>query len=130
MNCLDCGRLVKKPKRYCTNACQQNFARQQRTNKWLTTGKLDTIWDITHHGHFVRVYLMKQQDGNCALCKGPQKWMGNLLTFILDHVDGDAKNNARDNLRLVCPNCESQLETSKGKNRGRGTRSPRENRYY
>ena len=39
---------------------------------------------------------------------------------ILDHVDGDASNNRRENLRLVCPNCDSQLPTFKARNRGNG----------
>lgn len=28
-----------------------------------------------------------------------------------DHIDGDRENNSRENLRLVCPNCHSQIFT-------------------
>ena len=41
----------------------------------------------------------------------------------MDHVDGDASNSCRDNLRLICPNCDSQLETYKSKNK-------KSKRYY
>lgn len=55
--------------------------------------------------------------------------MGGLpLGFVLDHVDGDSGNNTRPNLRLVCPNCDSQLPTFKARNRGKG-RAWRRQRY-
>lgn len=41
------------------------------------------------------------------------------LVLVLDHIDGDSTNR-RENLRLVCPNCDSQLETYKMRNRGGG----------
>lgn len=45
------------------------------------------------------------------------------IVFILDHIDGNPFNNRRLNLRLICPNCDSQLDTFKSKNKGGG-------RYY
>lgn len=33
------------------------------------------------------------------------------------HLDGHSNNNGRSNLRLICPNCDSQLETFKSKNK-------------
>ena len=44
-------------------------------------------------------------------------WNNKPLVFILDHIDGNADNNYRNNLRLVCPNCDSQLDTYKSKNK-------------
>ena len=44
-------------------------------------------------------------------------WNGEHLNFILDHKDGDASNNYRNNLRLICPNCDSQLPTYKSRNK-------------
>lgn len=37
--------------------------------------------------------------------------------MILDHIDGNAANNVRNNYRCVCPNCDSQLDTYKSKNK-------------
>lgn len=42
---------------------------------------------------------------------------GKPLVFIVDHIDGKASNNRRDNLRCICPNCDSQLDTYKNSDR-------------
>ena len=46
----------------------------------------------------------------------------------LEHIDGDSTNNRLETLRLVCPNCDSQLPTFKARNRGKG-RAWRRQRY-
>lgn len=76
----------------------------------------------------MRVYIAAEQRHRCAICDLPAVWNGMELRFVLDHIDGDATNNWRDNLRLVCPNCDSQLSTYKNRNRGRG-RYARRQRY-
>jgi len=48
--------------------------------------------------------------------------MGSPIPLVLDHIDGNAMNYAVVNLRLVCGNCNMQLSTFAGKNRGKGTR--------
>ena len=62
------------------------------------------------------------------MCGMRDSWNGVPLAMIIDHVDGDATNNNRLNLRLICPNCDSQLPTYKAKNRGKG-RHYRRQRY-
>jgi hypothetical protein len=41
------------------------------------------------------------------------------LGLILDHVEGNKYDNHPSSLRYLCPNCDSQLETRGGANRGR-----------
>lgn len=48
----------------------------------------------------------------CVLCGVGSTWNDKPLTLQIDHVDGDWNNNEFDNLRYVCPNCHTQLETS------------------
>ena len=37
--------------------------------------------------------------------------------MILDHINGDNKDDRLENLRWVCPNCNYQLDTTNGKNK-------------
>jgi len=76
----------------------------------------------------VRSYLLEVQGSACAIFGCPTTSQGQELRLVLDHADGDASNNQRANLRLVCPNCDSQLPTFKARNRGRG-RAWRRQRY-
>jgi hypothetical protein len=41
-------------------------------------------------------------------------WNGKPLALIVDHKDGAACNSRLSNLRLLCPNCDSQNETTRG----------------
>lgn len=66
---------------------------------------------------FVKPYILEEQEHKCSICGMLDNWNNKPLVFILDHIDGNADNNSRSNLRLVCPNCDSQLDTYKSKNK-------------
>lgn len=92
---------------------------------WLETG---TATVSSKPDHYVRVHIGDEQSWCCAICGTPNVWQGSELRLVLDHIDGDSTNNHRNNLRLVCPNCDSQLPTYKNRNAGRG-RHWRRTRY-
>ena len=55
----------------------------------------------------------------CAFHAAPLDWNGSPLPLILDHKNGNHLDNSPENLRFLCPNCDSQLTTRGGANRGR-----------
>ena len=56
---------------------------------------------------------------DCKFHLEPLRWNNESLKRILDHEDGNRFNNLPNNLRYLCPNCDSQLSTCGGANRGR-----------
>ena len=126
-SCLGCGGDFDGPswRSYCSNACQFLARQAVLVEAWLSTGKASLAGS---KNHYVRRFILAEQDHACAVCGCGQEWQGLPLAFVMDHIDGDAENNHRENLRLVCPNCDSQLPTYKSRNRGRG-RHARRQRY-
>jgi hypothetical protein len=59
----------------------------------------------------------------CRFFTEPLVWNGEDLPLILDHENGVNSDNRPENLRFLCPNCDSQLETKGGKNKGRVEKS-------
>lgn len=63
-----------------------------------------------------KAYKEISDDSKCQICGQSKIWNGKSLTMILDHIDGDNHNNIEENLRWICPNCNSQLPTFAGHN--------------
>jgi hypothetical protein len=56
---------------------------------------------------------------SASFTRFPWVWNGKPLKPILDHKEGNNTDNYPNMLRLLCPNCESQLDTRGGRNKGR-----------
>lgn len=132
--CKYCGKEFEtkdKRKQYCNLSCAGKYngqkRRQEALEKWLQTGELDYNKNTMIKVNSVyREYIENQQNHKCAICGISDTWNNKKLVFILDHIDGDSSNHNRENLRLICPNCDSQLDTFKSKNKN----SSRDYRVY
>lgn len=116
LKCIMCGiDIYPNKSNMCLNCLQ--FSKHKSTLlNWLLYGKWPYHISSTVRG-IIRTYILDSQLHRCAICGMSKVWNNKPINFILDHIDGDASNNNGDNLRLICPNCDSQLPTYKSKNK-------------
>tara|TARA_Y100000310_G_scaffold56232_1_gene51562 strand:+ start:13258 stop:13788 length:531 start_codon:yes stop_codon:yes gene_type:complete len=53
----------------------------------------------------------------CAKCNRLPVWENEKLVLILDHINGINNDHRLENLRLLCPNCNSQTPTFGARNK-------------
>lgn len=121
--CLMCEQPTKSKKKYCSAKCQQNYTKEQDLLIFLKGEHLEA-------GHArVRSLLIYKYGAKCMVCDWDKKNPATGKCPIeLEHIDGNAKNNSLDNVKLLCPNCHSLTATYKALNKGNG-RHKRKLRY-
>lgn len=102
------GKTVK-PRTYDKDAWRSKI-QETRLQKYLNT----PFEGLGPENRRRRVF--EEQEHKCNKC-GIDSWLGVPIVLELEHKDGNNKNNVRDNLEGLCPNCHSQTHTWRGRNK-------------
>jgi len=105
--------------KYCSNKCQGEYRQKQ----YLINLKSGALNGKTINRPSVYAHLVRENGNRCAICLTEGIWNEKPLRLWVDHIDGNASNNTWTNFRLICPNCESQLDTCRAKNKGKGRKA-------
>lgn len=118
--CTNCNKSYKgKPSsKYCSRKCHKKDQNKIKVDDWLSgkdcgyTGKAVALKD------FIRNYLFETRGTACSVCHFDDMHPsdGKPITEI-DHIDGDAKNNSPDNLRILCPRCHAMTPNFRARNK-------------
>lgn len=54
-------------------------------------------------------------ENKCSNCGLNTEWDGKKLVMVLDHINGISNDHRLENLRFLCPNCNSQTDTFAGR---------------
>ncbi|MCK9458171.1 MAG: hypothetical protein M0R80_00645 [Proteobacteria bacterium] len=116
--CKMCGGKVSGRGAYCSKICQSNF-------NFTEKSKNGYYYSPDHSGNtrFLRKFIIRKHGNNCMICgQSGNDWNGKPITLTVDHINGHANDWSVPNIRIICPNCDSQLPTYKGRNKGNSTR--------
>lgn len=98
-----------------------NLSQEIKDKMAWNRGKLLNV-EFTYNGKGNHKKALIIERGHfCESCKN-NTWMGNPISLELEHCDGNNKNNTKENLLLLCPNCHAQTRFYRGRNINQGSK--------
>lgn len=123
--CEGCNKPFKgtHSQKFCERNCKFRSEALGKVNAWLN-GDHDSAQstDGSIKG-WAREYLIKEVHYACSICRWSEVSANGTIPLEIDHIDGNWKNSARENLRVLCPNCHSLTKNYKIYNVGNNEQS-------
>ena len=120
--CQRCSKPLTKryDSTYCSLRCSGLSRRDKVVAAWLN-GDDTGLTSIGTLKPGIKEWLREVRGDACEMCGWNEvnPYTGK-VPVVADHIDGDWQNNTLDNLRLLCPNCDSLQSTYKAANKGKG----------
>lgn len=109
---------IKEEEIDCSHIQKNNIGRKFPNRKAIPLEEV-MIKNSTYSRRSLRERLLKDGilQNKCAICGLTPLWQNKKLVLILDHINGANNDHRLENLRLLCPNCNSQTPTFSGKTR-------------
>lgn len=101
--CLHCG--ITTEGKFCSRACSHRY-------QWQQTKREIEVSGSAKFKHTAKRYLVETHGNRCSEC-GIIDWQGKELVMIMDHINGNPYDWSLANLRLICPNCDSQTTATR-----------------
>jgi 5-methylcytosine-specific restriction endonuclease McrA len=89
--------------------------------KQITSDNEIFVENSVYSNEMVKQRIVNNQllDYQCSKC-GIDVWCNETIVLELDHINGNNRDNRLENLRYLCPNCHSQTDTYRGRNKNTG----------
>jgi hypothetical protein len=118
--CKRCNKQAGYRNKFCSQQCANLFRFEQRIAQIEQNGYIYPVSKHNTSASVARRYIIYKHSEQCSVCGLKPEWNNKPLKLVLDHINGIPNDWSIHNLRLVCPNCDSQLPTYKNKNKGNG----------
>jgi len=117
--CKFCDKTFEKSQsrsahqKWCNPETRPNLV-GDKNPMWGKKGKnqwTDKNWDEVPFSNLGkgkrREFLLKECGYACTICGFSQSRKDGTIILQIDHIDGNNRNNSRENLRVLCPNCHA-----------------------